>query len=220
VELNIKIVKAVDTDYTSALEAMRIALPVMNNVNHAEVFLNLEECLRALRHLSGDSSLSSLVNAEGGAGFFVWKDATSSAGVSLDELTAFATSELRMQKIDKFFEDNFEKYVFRERQDTKARYEVDCTDIKISDIFDCIERQKDELCLADYSVSQTSLEQVFNMHAAEAQRRKVVDENTENSVFDCIERDEDEMSISQSSRDPMFDPCISGTERQRLGTLL
>jgi hypothetical protein len=219
VELNIKIVKAVDADYTSALEAIRIALPVMNNVTHAEVFLNLEECLRALQHLSGDSSLSSLVN-EGGAGFFVWKDATSSAGISLDELTAFATSEFRMKKIEKFFEENFEKYVFRERQDTKARYEVDCTGIKISDIFDCIERQKDELCLADYSVSQTSLEQVFNMHAAEAQRRKVVDENRENNVFDCIERDKDEMSISQSSRDPMFDPCISGTERQRLGALL
>jgi ABC-type multidrug transport system ATPase subunit len=220
VELNLNVVKPVDADYASALEAIESALPFINTANHVEVFLNLEQCLRALKQLSGDSSLSCLVSAEGGTGFFIWKDATSSAGVSLDELAAFATSELRMQNIDKFFEENFEKYIFRERQDTKARYEVDCAGIKISDIFDCIERHKDEIRLADYSVSQTSLEQVFNMHAAEAQRREVVDEHAENSVFDCIERDDDEMSASQSSQGQMFDPCIPGTESQRHGALL
>jgi dihydroxyacetone kinase DhaKLM complex PTS-EIIA-like component DhaM len=44
--------------------------------------------------------------------------------------------------------------------------------IRISQIFSSIEENKEVLMLADYGVSQTSLEQVFNMHAAEAEKLK------------------------------------------------
>jgi hypothetical protein len=44
--------------------------------------------------------------------------------------------------------------------------------VRIASIFGSIEASKDDLRLADYGVSQTSLEQVFNMHAAEAERVK------------------------------------------------
>lgn len=47
--------------------------------------------------------------------------------------------------------------------------------MKISALFGTIEENRETLKLADYGVSQTSLEQVFNMHAAEAEKRK---ENT------------------------------------------
>jgi hypothetical protein len=63
-------------------------------------------------------------------------------------------------------------HVLRERQDTKARYEVSSQGVRISGIFGKIEKNKEVLNLADYGVSQTSLEQVFNMHAAEAERMK------------------------------------------------
>ena len=77
-----------------------------------------------------------------------------------------------MGNMEKFFKDNFEAYVLRERQDNKARYEVSSAGVRISSIFAKIEADKDRLMLSDYGVSQTSLEQVFNMHAAEAEKLK------------------------------------------------
>jgi hypothetical protein len=78
-----------------------------------------------------------------------------------------------MRQLDRFMSQTFPKNVLRERQETKARYEVDSDGMKISRIFASIEDNKDILRLSDYCVSQTSLEQVFNMHAAEAERCKL-----------------------------------------------
>jgi hypothetical protein len=50
---------------------------------------------------------------------------------------------------------------------------VGSTGVRISSIFARIEANKEFLMLADYGVSQTSLEQVFNMHAAEAEKLKL-----------------------------------------------
>ena len=94
------------------------------------------------------------------------------AKTPLDALAAFATIELRMRNIANFGTERFPVHVLRERQDTKARYEVSAEGLRISAIFAAVEAQKDELRLADYGVSQTSLEQVFNMHAAEAEKLK------------------------------------------------
>ena len=77
-----------------------------------------------------------------------------------------------MIKLSSFIERNHPNSILRERQDNKARYEVSSQNVRISSIFSSIEENKEELKLADYGVSQTSLEQVFNMHAAEAERLK------------------------------------------------
>jgi len=123
-------------------------------------FFSLQDCVAALDRLSGNDLLSKMVSGENGPGYNVWKDATSPVGVSIDELAAFATAELRMTSLEKFVSDTFPTYVLRERQDTKARYEVKGSGLRISKIFASIEENKEELRLADYSVSQTSLEQV------------------------------------------------------------
>ena len=62
--------------------------------------------------------------------------------------------------------------ILRERQDTKTRYEVSSKGVRIGEIFAAIEDNKDRLMVYEYGVSQTSLEQVFNMHAAEAEKSK------------------------------------------------
>jgi hypothetical protein len=49
---------------------------------------------------------------------------------------------------------------------------VSAEGLRISTIFAAVEDNKEELRLPDYGVSQTSLEQVFNMHAAEAEKLK------------------------------------------------
>lgn len=170
VELNVKIVEADDDDCKEVNDKL-VAFQERSSYSEAEG-LNLEQSVAALRNLAGDDSLSELISAESGSGYTVWKDATSPSGVSLDDLATFATGELRILKVEQFVSDTFQRYVLRERQDTKARYEVNCDDLKISSIFASVEENKDALRLADYGVSQTSLEQVFNMHAAEAERQK------------------------------------------------
>jgi hypothetical protein len=53
----------------------------------------------------------------------------------------------------------------RERQDTKARYEVGSKGVKIAIIFADIEDKQEDLKVFEYSVGQISLEQAINMHA-------------------------------------------------------
>jgi len=44
--------------------------------------------------------------------------------------------------------------------------------MRLGRIFSSIEENKERLLVAEYGVSQTSLEQVFNMHAEEAEKLK------------------------------------------------
>jgi ATP-binding cassette, subfamily A (ABC1), member 3 len=170
VELNVDMIKQDDDDYNKVLLAL-LQLQTEIQVDPEGGF-NLEQCQELLNRLTGDDSLSSLIRAENAAGCLIWKDASSPHGVSLEDVALFATSELRIHKLQAFVQSSFPASVLRERQDTKARYEVSGNGLRISKIFAIVEAQKKDLRLADYSVSQTSLEQVFNMHAADAESRK------------------------------------------------
>jgi ATP-binding cassette, subfamily A (ABC1), member 3 len=146
---------------------------VITSANSANLFFNQEQALAALRALTQDDFLSDMIVADHPTGYGIWKDSSSPTGVSLDVLAAFATIELRMRNIASFVAEFFPDHVLRERQDMKARYEVSGRGTRISNIFMTIEMHKDRLKLDDYGVSQTSLEQVFNMHAAEAEKLKL-----------------------------------------------
>jgi len=137
-----------------------------------DIVFDLESAKSALGALTGDDYLSSMITADNPLGYIVWKDATSVAGVALEEVAAFATTELRMRRLVSFVEELYPDHVLRERQDTKARYEISSSAVRLASVFADIEANKERLQLADYSVSQTSLEQVFNMHAAEAEKLK------------------------------------------------
>lgn len=137
-----------------------------------DVFFNLDETQAALRVLTNDSFLADMVHSGNQFGFGIWRDATSVTGCPLDELAAFATSELRLRLVEAFLKTTYPDCVLRERQENMVRYEVPSNDVRISSIFASIESNKGRLRLSDYGVSQTSLEQVFNLHAAEAERLK------------------------------------------------
>jgi ATP-binding cassette, subfamily A (ABC1), member 3 len=171
VELKTDILSATDEDYTTILDSLAAGKSAAQ-INPNDVFFTFEETLRALKNLTEDESLSSMISPENPYGYNIWRETQSLIGVPLDALAAFAASELRMQELHSFMEINFRDSVLRERQDLRVRYEVSSTATKISDIFECIEAHKDHLHLVDYGVSQTSLEQVFNMHAAEAEKLK------------------------------------------------
>jgi len=190
VEMKIQNVDVKDEDFSSNLSAIAESVgidapaPVVADADVDQeqalpgsapleegAFLKLEQVLVALQSLTGDDFLTSKLNANDPAGYTIRKAATSEEGVSSTSLAYFATTELRMKNLHSFVQEHYPQNVLRERQDTKSRYEVSSEGVKIANIFGDIEEHKDELKVAEYSVSQTSLEQVFNMHAAEAARR-------------------------------------------------
>jgi len=142
-----------------------------NGELHSLVF-NLSGTIAAVKHLSGNDYLSSKINSDDPGGYLIYKNAKSDVGVSVYELAAFCTNELRLRDAATFFEENFPKSILRERQDSKMRFEVPSNGTKISSVFEVIEKNKNKLRLSDYGVSQTTLEQVFNTHAAIAEEEK------------------------------------------------
>ena len=171
VELKVKIIDTENEDYVS--NATSLAQVKNASIESPqEVLYNLDEARSALRSLTQDDFLADMVNEESPNGYAIWKDATSGLGVALDSLAVFATIELRMKNVEDFVKSNYPNYILRERQDTKARYEISSKGVRIADLFAGIEAEKENLLLSDYGVSQTSLEQVFNMHAAEAEKLK------------------------------------------------
>ena len=176
VELKVDVIDQTDSDYMNNQRALAACKGITEDEeapdNVETVYFSLAEVQEALRTLTNDLFLTDMVVAENPVGFGIWRDATSVTGCSLEVLTAFCTRELRLRQVEEFIKTNYPGYVLRERQDGKVRYEVPSENVRISSIFASIEDNKARLRLSDYGVSQTSLEQVFNMHAAEAERLK------------------------------------------------
>lgn len=177
VEMKIKAVEKSDTDYLAHYAAIAAAVgasttPAQEEEGVAVFYLDVEKASSALRSLTGDGYLSDMMVANNAQSYIVYREATSPTGVLLHMLTNFATNELRMRSLNVFIAETFPNSLVRERQDQKARYEVLSKGVKIANIFASIEANKDRLLVAEYGVSQTSLEQVFNMHAAAAEKLK------------------------------------------------
>mmetsp|Transcript_3366 Transcript_3366/g.4864 ORF Transcript_3366/g.4864 Transcript_3366/m.4864 type:complete len:1961 (-) Transcript_3366:133-6015(-) len=179
VELKIKDVEEEDEDYTTILSQLRGLSSGQEggdeeaaNANPEGVLLNVDSVVKMYQTLTGDDYLSSMVNPSDPTGYVIWKSASSVTGVPLHEVADFAAEELRMKKLKEFFAETYPNSILRERQDNKARYEVGSDGLKISSLFGTVEENKSNLNLSDYGISQTSLEQVFNMHAAEAEKLK------------------------------------------------
>jgi ABC-type multidrug transport system ATPase subunit len=177
VELKIKNVETTDEDYVDILTKLAKIADVSEEdaiERGDEIFLDLEKTKQALNEVSVDGYLTELVSEKypNGQGYLVWKEAKSPTGIDLDEIAEFASGELRMRILYEFMNTTYPNSVLRERQDSKTRYEVSSKGVRIGDIFAAIEENKVRLMVAEYGVSQTSLEQVFNMHAAEAEKSK------------------------------------------------
>lgn len=171
-EFKLHLVGPNDDDFLDILDSLGDIARADNVVVAAGTSIDYERCLKYLRRFTGDEHLSSMITEDSPTGYTIWRDAVSPLGVALVDLATFVTNEQRTLLLNDFVEAEFPNNVLRERQDTKSRYEVSTAGLKLSNIFSRIEQEKRELWIADYSVSQTSLEQVFNMHAAEAELLK------------------------------------------------
>jgi hypothetical protein len=158
-------------DYKTILETLK-AFQEARGIVESTVF-DLTTCEEALKVITAVSACSESLGTDSSAAYTIRKGALSQEGVTAEDLATFAALEIRLMKVEKFLRQTFSNVVLRERQDSRVRYEISDRSVKISGIFSSVEEHKRHLSLADYSVSQTSLEQVFNMHAAEAEQQKI-----------------------------------------------
>lgn len=141
----------------------------------SKTYVHLDHVKSICSYLTGDDYLSNMVGPDDTHGFPIFKLANSPTGVNVYELVVFCVDELRMRRLVNFFELSFPSSVLRERQEVKVRFEISSDGLSISSVFALIEAHKEELMVEDFSVSQTSLEQVFNMHAAKAEMANTTD---------------------------------------------
>jgi hypothetical protein len=96
---------------------------------------------------------------------------------SLNHFAAWIILEKAAEAIFAFLTETFGSYVLRERQGFKIRVEIDFFEQKdnpeskrrLSEMFGAIENKKRVLQIQDYSIAQTSLEQIFNFFASQVQ---------------------------------------------------
>lgn len=181
VEIKVAEVDDTDDDYISIVRTLlqKVKPDLMIDLENSpisslaqNITANLTTALSAVRALTNDTSISSLINLTDPSGYVIHKNATSEAGVTIDELAVFCVEELRMKTVRNFITEKYPDAVLRERQDNKARFEVNSEGLKISTLFALIEDSKTNLRFSDYGISQTTLEQVFNLHAAAAETEK------------------------------------------------
>lgn len=95
--------------------------------------------------------------------------------VAMKHLASWWLLELRYDNLTGFLNDTFGSYILHERQISKMRVELTGLDNKsdppverkLSGMFGAIEAKREQLCIQGYSISQTSLEQIFNHFAAQ-----------------------------------------------------
>ena len=174
-EMKVKIPQPGDQDFNEISVFLGRQKPGVTNelirTKADQIFFNHHETTAALNSLSGDTYLSNLVSAQNGRGSIVFK-ACSENGASLSLLSHFATTQLRLRSLHSFVTRTYPTADLRERQDLMARYAINSDGLRIAQIFAKIEENKEGLKLCDYSVSQTSLENVFQLHAAQAEAVK------------------------------------------------
>eukprot|EP00560_Eucampia_antarctica_P008117 CAMPEP_0197826650 /NCGR_PEP_ID=MMETSP1437-20131217/3581_1 /TAXON_ID=49252 ORGANISM="Eucampia antarctica, Strain CCMP1452" /NCGR_SAMPLE_ID=MMETSP1437 /ASSEMBLY_ACC=CAM_ASM_001096 /LENGTH=1876 /DNA_ID=CAMNT_0043427175 /DNA_START=276 /DNA_END=5906 /DNA_ORIENTATION=- len=181
VEVKVKAPEVGDDDFQEILETIYTVAPkdVSNNEDDEEeqrlvdgTSLNFNQIIEAAKKITSDNYLAPLINKDNPRGYLIFKNASSSVGIPVKEAAHFFAEEMRVKKLQDFFENKYSNVILRERQDIKVRYEIGLEGLRIASLFSDVEDVKDELNIADYGISQTSLEQVFNMHAAEAEMKK------------------------------------------------
>lgn len=89
------------------------------------------------------------------------------AGVTVNVFLDWVLLQKQVIELESFLGEKFTGVELVESQDYRVTYRLAKTDeIKLSQIFDAIESNKDDLHISQYAVSQTTLEQIFNSFAA------------------------------------------------------
>jgi len=121
----------------------------------------------------GDESRLSWINADNDAGWAIHHGMSQKSGVSVKTLCEWWLSEDCAIRLNHFIMKCFPGAELLERQyGGHFRYTLPIGDSKLGDVFGLIEKFKNDLSIQEYSVSQTSLEQIFNSFASQQEEEK------------------------------------------------
>merc|ERR1712107_290304 len=109
--------------------------------------------------------------AKGESGAMIYGTIMNAGAVSRRDLAWWLAVEDRVNGLDEFLAGQFPSRVCHEVNGVKVRYEVPSNQHSLGDVFDLVENKKTELNVEDYSISQASLDQIFNQFAAKQYKK-------------------------------------------------
>ena len=124
--------------------------------------LTIKQAARAL----GDEPRVALVTAREDSAYPVWRAFDVDGFMEVREFAAWWLLQSSSNRVDDFMHASFKGAALMERHDMHLRYSVPDVSKGVGFIFEAIEEKKNELGVAEYSCSQTSLEAIFNSFAA------------------------------------------------------
>ncbi|XP_055516314.1 ATP-binding cassette sub-family A member 2 [Leucoraja erinacea] len=105
-------------------------------------------------------------------------------------ITVRTKSSLYVKEVVRFFNRNFPEAVLKERHHTKVQYQLKSENISLSHVFSKMEQVVDVLGIEDYSVSQTTLDNVFVNFAKKQsdnlEQQELVNAGSMHSPVKCI----------------------------------
>lgn len=153
-------------DESSIEEILTSTMITMPDIKAICSALMESERLELLTHHGEGSSIITAIDADG--------------CVSLKHFLEWWIAEDYACKISDFMREEFVGSVLLERSTANSfRYRIPTTDCHLADIFDKFESNKLVLQLEDYSVGQTTLEQIFNQFASSQDNPEMEKEHME-----------------------------------------
>ena len=153
-------------DESSIEEVLSNTLITMADIKAICSALMESERLELLTHNGEGASIITAIDADG--------------FVSLKHFLEWWIAEDYACKISDFMREEFDGSVLLERSTANSfRYRIPTADCHLADIFDKFESNKLALQLEDYSVGQTTLEQIFNQFASSQDNPEMEQEHME-----------------------------------------
>lgn len=144
---------------------------VSENASVAEISLSRETILVIGRWLGNEARIMALVNttpvSNGMFGEQLSEQLIRDGGIPLPIFSEWWLTEEKFSVIDSFIQSSFPGATFHGFNGLSIKYQIPYgEDSSLADIFGHIERNREKLEIAEYSISQSTLETIFNHFAA------------------------------------------------------
>lgn len=135
----------------------------------AKTQLTLAETQEALvRWSPSNDRYGQMTDPNHATGWLLWSNFERDGFVKQNELVEWFISEERFDAVTGFLHEAFVAGIeVLERHQDQIRIQVLSDRLALAQVFETLEQDKDRLCIKEYSVSQTTLEQIFNSFASQ-----------------------------------------------------
>mmetsp|Transcript_6325 Transcript_6325/g.7912 ORF Transcript_6325/g.7912 Transcript_6325/m.7912 type:complete len:1988 (-) Transcript_6325:343-6306(-) len=140
---------------------------VVNRISQGVERLDRNGVSQALTTLGCDANAWMAKFSEHGSAAVLNHELEAMGSVLVSDLASYFVLETRALFAEHFVFTNFPGTVLRERQSGKARFEFPPQNMPLGQMFGLLEDNRVELNIEEYSLSQTTLEQIFNFFASQ-----------------------------------------------------